>query len=377
MLLPARALQGIFAALIAPATLALLNTTFTEPGTRAKAFSFYTAAAMSGGAIGLVVGGVLTDFLNWRWCLYVNIPIALAVLVGGVLTVPSPPRQLARLDVPGVLLSAGGMVALIYGLGEAGAVGWGSPVIIGAFVAAVLLFTAFVVVQSRSRSPLLPLQVLTNRNSGASFLAMAISAFTTYGMLLGMTYQLQAVMGYSPLRTGLAFLAYVLTAVVFSTQVATRLVRRLRPGLMVASGLGIFAVALLTLLRLRPDSSYLTGLLPALLLFGIGVGMLTVPAITTAMSVTDPRYSGAVSAVVNTAQQTGGSIGAALLNTISVSAALTYLAAHPGGQEATLAASTHGFVTASMWSAGLAVLVALGVVLAINFDVRQREPELK
>jgi predicted MFS family arabinose efflux permease len=218
---------------------------------------------------------------------------------------------------------------------------------------------------------LLPLQIFTNRNSGAGLLAMAISAFTTYGMLLGMTYQLQVVMGYSPLQTGLAFMAYVITAVVYSTQIGTRLVRLFRPALLCSAGLLIFAVALLTLLRLSPDASYPTEVLPALLLFGIGVGTLTVPAITTVMKVTDPQHSGVVSAVVNTAQQVGGSIGAALLNPISLSAAAGYLAAHPAGDRPELAASVHGFLTACMWSAGIVIAGAVVVGFAMNLAVER------
>lgn len=372
-LIAARALQGVFAALIAPSTLAMINTIFVEPKERARAFSIYSATAMSGGALGLVLGGVLTDYLGWRWCLYVNVPIALFVLLGGWTSVPGVPRQReARLDVPGALLSSLGMLALIYGLGEAGERGWDSAAIVGALVLAVVLLVGFVTLQARRAHPLLPLGVLTNRNSGASFLAMGVAAFCTYGMLLGMTYQLQTVMGYSPLRTGLAFMAYVLTAVVYSTQIATRLVLRVRPGLLVASGLGLFGVALLLLTRLTPESSYLTDILPTLVLFGVGVGNMTVPAITTAMTVTDARNSGIVSAVVSTSQQVSGSIGAALLNTISIGAAAGYLASRPDGPDASTNATVHGFVVASVTSAVVAVVGALVVLVAINVDTRPR-----
>jgi EmrB/QacA subfamily drug resistance transporter len=370
MLIAARALQGAFAALIAPAALSLISTTFTEAKDRARAFGVFAAAGMSGAALGLVTGGVLTNYLGWRWCLYVNIPIALVVVVGGVFAVPAPPRHPdAKLDVTGAVLCSAGMVALIYGLGEAASYGWDSGVIIAALALAVVLLTAFVRVQAKSPNPLLPLGVLANRNSGTAFLAMSISAFSTYGMLIGMTYQLQVVMGYTPLKTGLAFLAYVLTAVTFSTQVATKLVRVMKPGTMVAIGLGAFAVALLYLLRLTPSSSYLVDVFPSLILFGCGVGMLTVPAMTTAMSSIDPKYSGVVSALVGASQQAGGSIGAALLNTISISAAGTYLVANPGADSD---ASVHGFVTASVWSAAIAVAGAVVVKLAITVDTRKK-----
>ncbi|WP_062216208.1 MFS transporter [Streptomyces sp. NBRC 109706] len=367
MLLGARALQGVFAALIAPSTLSLITTTFTEPRERAKALGVYAACAMSGGALGLVLGGVLTDYLNWRWCLFVNVPLGAAVLIGVLTSVPTPPREgRSRLDVPGAVLSSLAMLGLIYGFGEAAEYGWSSWQVIGALAAAALLMAVFLLSQSRVTQPLLPLRVLANRDSAAAFLAMGVAAFCTYGMLLGMTYQFQTVMGYSPLRTGLAFLGYVGTAVVFSTQVARWLVARAPLGPMIASGLGVFAVALLLLTRLTPESDYLTDILPALMLFGIGVGTLTVPAMTTVMTVTESRDSGVASAIINTVQQAGGSVGAALLNTISISAAATYLASRDGDPGSELSASVHGFVVASRWSVGIALATALVVLVAVR-----------
>lgn len=372
-LIGARALQGAFAALIAPATLSLITATFVEARERARALSIYTAAMMSGGALGLVLGGTLTTYFGWRWCLYVNVPIAIAVIIGGIRLVPNPPRQaVARLDVPGAVLSSLGMLALIYAFGEAGAYGWSSGIIVGSLISAVVLIIAFVVVQSRTASPLLPLRVLTNRNSAAGFLAFVVSAFCTYGMLLGMTYQLQIVMGYSPLKAGLAFLAYVVTAVVYSTQVATRLVRKVRPGPMIAAGLLVFAGALLLLMRLTPSSSYPVNVLPSLVLFGVGVGTITVPAITTVVAVTDSRDGGVVSAIISTSQQVGASIGAALLNTISISAAAGYLVAHPGGHAASLRAAVHGFTVSSSVSAVVAVFGAAVSGFAIKVNLRAR-----
>jgi len=378
MLIGARALQGVFAALIAPSTLSLISSTFTEPRERAKAFSVYTATAMSGGAIGLMLGGALTDSLGWRWCLYVNIPIAALVLAAGPKYLPGPPRVRGNsLDLPGVLLGTGGIVALIYALGEAETYGWGSTTIVATLVTAVVLLVAFAVVQTRTAQPLLPPRVLTDRNSAASFLALMVAAFCTYGMLLGMTYQLQVVMGYSPVETGLAFLAYVVTAVVYSTQVARRLTLAVRPGLLAMTGLLLFAAGLLTLTRLTPDSSYPGGVLPALLLFGVGVGTITVPVMSTVMSVTRPEDGSVVSAVVNASQQLGGSVGAALLNTISVSAAADHLARHPGGPAARMNADVHGFVVASAWSAAAALVCAAVVVVAINADPRRKVAVVK
>jgi EmrB/QacA subfamily drug resistance transporter len=370
-LIGARALQGIFAALIAPSTLSLVTATFTEAKERGRALSIYTAAMMTGGGLGLILGGLLTTYLGWRWCLYVNLPVAAAVVVAGARLVPNPPGDAsARLDVPGAVLSSTGMLALIYALGEASTFGWGSGAILGSLAAAMVLLAGFVGWQARASRPLLPLRVLTNRDSGAAFLAFVISAFCTYGMLLGMTYQLQTVMQYSPLRAGLAFLAYVGTAVVWSTQVASRLVRRFRPGLLIAVGLLVFAVALLLLTRLSPTSTY-PAVLPALLLFGIGVGTITVPAITVVVAVNDPRDHSVCSAIVNSSQQAGASIGAALLNTISVAAAAAYVARHGTSTGTRLHAAVHGLAVSSRWGALVAVVGAVIAVTVIRVDARK------
>ena len=373
MLISARALQGAFAALIAPATLALITATFVEQRERARALSVYTAAMMSGGALGLILGGVLTTYLGWRWCMFVNVPIAIAVVIGCVRSVPNPPPEPGvRLDVPGALLGSAGMVSLIYALAQAGSYGWGSAVVVGTLVLAAVLLAAFVFSQSRSATPLLPLRVLRKPDSGVGFLVFLISAFCTYGMLLSMTYQLQQVMHYSPLKTGLAFLAYVGTAVFFSTQVAKRLVRRVRPGLLIAAGLLVFTCALLLLTRLTTHSTYAPDVLPPLLLFGAGVGTITVPAITTVVTVNESGDASVVSALVSTVQQMGASLGVALLNTVSVTAAAAYLAAHGNSPGNVLEASVHGLAFSSRVSAGIALAGALLAVVAIRVNLKAR-----
>ncbi|HSA49524.1 MAG TPA: MFS transporter [Yinghuangia sp.] len=370
MLIGARAAQGVFAAFIAPATLSLISTTFVEARERATAFGVYTATAMSGGAVGLILGGALTDWLGWRACLYVNIPIAAVVLIGGLRTIPPAPRRTTDLDLLGAVLGTGGIAALIHALGEAETRGWGSAPIMAALAVSALLLTAFAAAQSRAANPLVPLRVLTDRDTAVSFAALMVSAFCTYGMLLGMTYQLQTVMRYSPLETGLAFLAYVVTAVVFSTQVAGRLMQLLRPRTTIATGLGLFCAGLLLLTRLDPHATYAADVLPALLLFGVGVGILTVPVMNTVMSAHRSGDAAVVSALVNASQQIGGSIGAALLNTIAVSAAASYYAAHPGGPEARTAADVHGFAVASAWSTAPALVTALLALALIRADFR-------
>ncbi|MYW01788.1 MFS transporter [Streptomyces sp. SID3343] len=374
MLVGSRGLQGVFAALIAPSTLALITSTFTEPRQRTRAVGVYAATAMSGGALGLVVGGLLTDYLDWRWCMFVNIPIAAVVVLGTFRYVPNLPRHPGvNPDLPGAALVTLGLVGVIYGLGVASDYGWASGRTVGALVAGVLLLAAFGWRQSRAADPLVPLRVAKNRVGAGSFLAMMISAFCTFGMMLGMTYQLQTVSGYSPLQAGLAFVAFVGTAVLSSTQVGRRLTPRMRPGLMMAAGLLLYAVALLLIGRLTPHSSYLPDVLPPLALMGLGVGVLTVPVVGTVMSAGEPRDAGVVAAIVNTMQQVGGSVGAALLNTISISAAATYLAARPNDPAAEVGAKVHGFVVASQWSAGIALVGALVVAVAVNAPAPRAE----
>ena len=376
MLISARALQGAFAALIAPATLALITATFVEQRERARALSVYTAAMMSGGGLGLILGGVLTTYAGWRWCMFVNVPIGIAVVIGCLRSVPNPkPETNVSVDAPGALLGTLSMVSLIYALAEAGSGGWGSASVIATFAAAAVLLAGFVYRQARASGPLLPLRVLRNRNSCAGFFTFLISAFCTYGMLLSMTYQLQRVMHYSPLKTGFAFLAYVGTAVIFSTQVANRLVRRIRPGIMIAAGLLVFTGALLLLTRLTPTSTYGPDVLPALLMFGIGVGTITVPAITTVVTVNEARDAGAVSALVSTVQQMGASVGVALLNTVSVSGAAAFLAAHPGGAQAVMRASVHGLALSSRLSAGIAVAGAVIAIFAIRVNLKAKQQQ--
>lgn len=367
MFIGSRALQGAFAALIAPSTLALITTTFTQPRERTRAVGVYAATAMSGGALGLIIGGVLTDFLDWRWCMFVNVPIAAVVVTGTLVYVKSPPRHPdLRADVLGAVLVTLGMIGIIYGLGAASAHGWGSGQTVGALLAGAVLLTAFVWWQSRTDNPLLPLRVAANRVSSGSFLAMMISAFCTFGMMLGMTYQLQTVLGYSPLEAGIAFIAFVGTAVVSSTQVGRRLVRRMRPGLMIATGLALYALSLLLISRLTAESSYWPDIFAPLALMGLGVGILTVPVVGTVMSVSDARDSGVVAAIVNTMQQAGGAVGAALLNTISIKAAAAYLASRPHDAAAEVGATVHGFIVASQWSVGIALAGAVIAAIAVN-----------
>ncbi|MEU6577831.1 MFS transporter [Streptomyces sp. NPDC046805] len=371
MLFGARALQGAFAAVLAPSALSLVTTTFTDPKERGKAFGVYGALAASGSAIGLIVGGLLTEYLSWRWCLYVNVPIA-AVAVFGAFTLlrDRPGRPGARLDVPGVLLGCGGLVGIVYGFSEAQPRGWTDPLVIGLLAGGVLLLAAFARWQARAPLPLLPLRIVRDRNRAGCFLTMVFGVIGIFGLFLFMTYYFQVVLGYSPVRTGLAFLPLTAAIVTGSTQISARLLRRVPPRLLMAPGMLSAATGMVILTHLTVDSSYATAILPALILVGLGMGLTFMPIFATATAGVAPQDSGVTSATVNTSQQVGGSIGTALLNTIATSSGTAYIAAHlhSPAQKATVVPEgiVHGYTVAIWWAAGSMVLASLSAALMVT-----------
>jgi EmrB/QacA subfamily drug resistance transporter len=281
MLFGARALQGLFAALLAPSALSLLTTTFTDPGERAKAFGIYGALAGSGAAIGLMAGGLLTDFLSWRWCLYVNIPVAALAVVGAfALLHDRPDHEQARLDIPGVLLGCGGLLTLVYGFSEAQPHGWSSPFVLTLLSTAVLLLVCFGWWQTKARYPLLPLHIVRERNRAGSFLTMCLATIGMFGLFLFMTFYMQNILHYSPLKTGLAFLPTAGAIIIGSTQVSARLLPHTSPRMLMVPGMLLAASGLLVLTQLTVDAEYVTHLLPAMLLLGIGMGLTFMPVNT-------------------------------------------------------------------------------------------------
>ncbi|MFF8731804.1 MFS transporter [Streptomyces sp. NPDC015171] len=371
MLIGARAGQGVFAALLAPSTLALLVAMFPEQAERAKAIGIYTAVLTAGGGLGLVGGGLITSYLDWRWCMYVNIPIAVLAAFGAVSTLPDPPgRADAKMDVFGAVTGCGGIAALVYGFSEAGERGWGADRVGVSLGLAAVLLIAFVVLQARLRSPLLPLRIMTDRNRGMAFGTVALATLGLFGVFLFLTYQLQTVMGYSAVKAGVALLPLVAMNVTGATQISSRLLPRLPSRLLIVPGLLAAAASLAILTQLTPDSSYAAVILPAEMLLGLGIGTLFVPTVAVATSGVDPQDGGVASATVNTAQQVGASIGTALLNTIAASATATYLADHHGGS--TLRdATVHGYSVAATWALGIMLGTALLVAVFINADPRK------
>ncbi|MFH8975992.1 MFS transporter [Streptomyces sp. NPDC017890] len=364
MLFGARALQGVFAAVLAPSALSLLATTFTDPKERGKAFGIYGTLAGSGAAVGFVVGGVLTEYLNWRWCLYVNIPIAVAAVTGAlVLLRDRPARTGARLDVPGAFLGCGGLAALVYGFGEAQPRGWTDPLVLALFAAGVALLVVFVWWQTRAPSPLLPLHVIRDRNRAGCFLTMMLAVIGMFGMFLFMTYYLQTILGYSPVRTGLAFLPMTASILIGSTQVSARLLRHVGPRTLMVPGMLLASGGMVILTGMTVDSEYVSDILPALILMGLGMGLTFMPVFSTATAGVAPRDSGVTSATVNTSQQVGASIGTALLNTVATSTGASYITSHltgPSQRESVVREGiVHGYTVAIGLAAGIMLLAGL------------------
>ncbi|MFJ2719553.1 MFS transporter [Streptomyces sp. NPDC087437] len=376
MLYGARALQGAFAAVLTPSTLSLLTTTFTHPRERGKAFGVYGALAGSGSAIGFIVGGVLTEFLNWRWCLYVNVPIAVVTVLGALtLLRDRPGRADARLDLPGAVLGCGGLVAVVYGVSEAQPRGWTDPLVLSLFALGAALLLTFVWWQSRAPVPLLPLHVLRDRNRAGCLLTMLLAVIGMFGLFLFMTYYLQEILGYSPLRTGLAFLPLTAAIITGSTQISARLLRHVAPRVLMVPGMLLAAGGLLLLTRLTVDSRYPSEVLPALVLMGLGMGLTFMPVFATATAGVAPQDSGVTSATVNTSQQVGGSIGTALLNTVATTSGAAYVTAHLRGPadraRVVPEGIVHGYTVAIWWAA--AIMLVAGLIAGLM--VTGRAPE--
>lgn len=354
VLVAARALQGAFGALLAPAALSLLSTTFTDPGERAKAFGIYGAIAGGGGAVGLLLGGVLTEYLSWRWCLYVNLAFAIPAALGGLALLGNQARAAgAKLDLPGTLTVSAGLFGLVYGFSQAETRGWGDPVTLGMLAAGVALLAVFVAIQRRVAHPLLPMRVVLDRNRGGSYLAVGISAAGMFGVFLFLTYYLQQTLSFSPVETGLAFLPMIAGLMITANIATTRLLPRMGPRPLVPTGMALAAVAMVALAQVGVDSSYAGHVLPALIVFGLGAGLVMAPSMATATLGVDSSDAGVASATVNTSQQVGGSIGTALLSTLATSAVSSFAAGKAPNPQLLAEASVHGYTTAFWWSAAI------------------------
>ncbi len=363
VLVVARALQGVFGALLAPAALSLLTTTFTDPRERAKAFGIYGAIAGAGGAVGLLLGGLLTEYLDWRWCLYVNLFFAVIAILGGMrLLHGGRPDDRPKLDVPGTILVSAGLFCIVYGFSNAETHAWGDIQTWGFLVVGVVLVAAFAWWQTRAKHPLLPLRVILDRDRGASFLAMFISGAGMFGVFLFLTYYLQQILGYSPVLTGLAFLPMVFAMVVSSVVAQNSLMPRLGPKPIVPAGMALAAVGMAWLTGLGLTSSYAPHVMPPLVIAGVGLGLIFATAMNLATAGIEAHDAGVASAMVNTTQQVGGSIGTALLNTLATSAATSYLVGKQPTPQVQAEAALESYSTAYWWSAAF---FAVGFVITL------------
>ena len=353
VLVAARALQGAFAALLAPTALSLLAVTFTEPRERATAFAVYGSIAGSGAAIGMLLGGALTQYLSWRWCLYVNLPIALIAAVGGSMVLaPSKSRSRPTFDMLGALLVTGGLAALVYACTNVVAFGWSSPSVTGFLVGSAVMLVLFPVHESRAVNPLLPLRILADRNRSGAYITVGLGLAGMFGAFLFLTYYLQVVLLYPPLQAGLAFLPITIASQAGSWLIARQLMPRIAPRLFMVPAALVAVAGMALLTQLHVDTGYLSLVLPAEVLLGLGISSLMVPAFSIATHGVDPREAGVASAMVNTAQQVGASLGIAVLNTIATSATAGFAGARS-------VALVHGFSVATAWGAAILLLAAL------------------
>ncbi|MGY0237133.1 MFS transporter [Longispora urticae] len=376
MLFAARGLQGLFGALLAPAALSLITVTFTDVKDRAKAFGVFGAISGVGAAIGLIMGGLLTEYTTWRWCLLVNIPIA---LIAFALALPIVKESRAegntKYDIPGAVLSTAGLVALVYGFTKAAEDGWTATSTLAWFVVSVILLVGFVVVELRTAHPLLPMRVILHRNRGGSTLVSITLGAGMMGMFLFMTYYFQGTLHWSPLQSGVAYLPFS-GALIVTAIVGSGLLPKVGPRAMMTVGGVLAAGSMVWLTQLKVDSSYVAFIMPALIIMAVGMALVFVPLGNTALSGVDPHDAGVASALLNTSQQIGGSLGVALLNTVFTTAVANFITDYvkTNGpekvQEAAALGAVHGYNVAFTVSA-----VLLGASAVIIFLMIQNTPK--
>ena len=387
LLFAARGLQGAFAALLAPSALSLITVMFTVPKERARAFGVFGAVSGGGAAIGLLVGGVLTEYASWRWCLGVNVPIALATALAAAPVVKeSKAVGDTKYDIPGALLATLGLVSLVYGFTEAAklknpgksteVLGWTAGSTVFFLVAAVVLLTAFVVWEMQAKHPLLPLRIVLDRNRGGSFLTFLFMGAGLFAMFLFLTYYFQLNLGYSPLKSGFAFLPFSL-GIIVSAGVVSQLLPRVGPKPLMLPGLAMAVIGMLLLTRIDQNTSYLTHVLPSLIIMSVGLAGVFIPASSTALFGIGQHDAGVASALLNTSQQVGGSLGLALLNTLYAGSVTSFMTDNklepvqtPFGKQPPSAALINGYHTA--FAAG-AILLALALVVALTFITAKKE----
>ncbi len=375
MLVVARTIQGMFGALLAPAVLALLTTTFIDPDERGKAFAIYGAVAGAGGAIGLILGGVLTTYASWRWTLLVNVIIA-AVAIAGGLTLLKHDRGEDHdpLDLQGVFSVTLGLFALVFGFSHVETTSWHNHYTIGSFVVAAILLGYFYLVQRRTTYPLLPLRVVADRNRGGSLLAMLVAGVGMFGMFLFLTYFMQLTLHFSAVRTGLAFLPMIFGLVITAQISNIVLLPKLGPRPLIPLGMAMAGAGLFWLSNVTIHSTYTGGVLLPLIVIGLAMGFIFAPSFNTATLGVAPHDAGVASALVNTSQQIGGSIGTALLNTLAASAATSFLVGKAPTALNQGMAAVHSYTTCFTISAWVFLGGAVATAITLRSGAPVHEP---
>ncbi|MFX0580446.1 MFS transporter [Nocardia nepalensis] len=362
-----RALQGAFAALLAPAALSLLSVTFTEAKERATAFGVFAGISAGGAALGLIAGGALTEYASWRWCLLVNTPIALIALLGALAFVVKdiPVPRTGGYDVPGAVTVTLGLIAIVYGFSRAAEDGWLAGSTLALLVVGVALLIAFVAIERRSSNPLLPLHIPGEINRGGAFLAALLIPIAMFAMFLFLSYYFQITLGYSSLKAGFAFLPFP-AGIAISAGVTSALLPKLGPRPLMVAGAVLGVLGLLWLAQLSFGDSYAASVLPAQLLIALGMGPLFVGMQTVALHQVEEADSGVASALLNAAQQVGGAVGTALLTTISVQTAKSYAEAHATIDNLMARASIHSYDVAFYVGAGFFLAAVPVIALMIR-----------
>ena len=385
MLVTARAVQGAFGAILAPAVLALMTTTFTDAKERGKAFGIFGGIAGAGASIGLLLGGVLTEYASWRWTLYVNLAFAAVAFVGAFTLLPAFTRSEERQgnDLPGTFSITLGLFALVYGFSNAEQHGWSATLTVVCLAVAAVLLIAFVFIEQHAANPILPLRVVADRNRGGAFIAMFLSGIGIFAVFLFLTYYLQGIRGYSAVKSGLAFLPMTGTIVVVASLGSAVLVTKISSRIMIPLGMAMAAVGLFLLTHISLEGNYATVILPATIIMGAGLGLVFAPGFNLAILGVRAEDSGVASAAVNVAQQIGGSVGTSLFNTIAGTVVGTYVASHLHGAKPNSAqyaltqanAQLHSYTVAFWIAAGVFAAGAVITALVLRSGIAQAEGE--
>jgi EmrB/QacA subfamily drug resistance transporter len=373
ILVAARVAQGLFAALLAPAALSLLSVTFTEPSERAKAFGVFSALGAAGGAIGLLLGGMLTEWASWRWVMYVNVAFAAPALIGALLLLAKPViTTKPKLDIPGIVVVSAALFAIVYGFAHVESTSWTDPVALGSMIVGAVLLVVFVWLETKVAHPLLPLRVVLDRTRGGSFAAVFVIGMGMFSIFLFLTYYFAASLGYSPIKTGLAYLPMAAAVAVSSTTMSLLVLPKIGPKIVVSASFLVAAAGMALLTRLSLDSTYAAHIMPGLILLGLGLGGVMSTAFQGATSGLHHDDTGVASALINTGQQIGGSISTALLTTVASSATSDYLTSHKPSALAAAQAGVEGYTATLAWGSGFFVVGA--VIAAFLIPNRALEP---